>query len=185
VADGSLHAYLYDHGSMTDLGTFGGYGATPFDVNDLGQLVAGVTLDATGTSSHAIMYANGVVTDLGSLGGAVASPLAVNNDGTVIGWSFLNGQSNMHAFVYRDGKMADLNLLADLPAGWTLSMARDINDAGQIIARGCNGTTGACSWMELNLISPVPEPAAPALFLAGLLPLAWRIGRVRRTARPQ
>jgi hypothetical protein len=53
--------------------------------------------------------------------------------------------------------MLDLNSLVTLPAGWTLTEAWDINNAGQIV--------GYASFNGLNrafLLTPVPEPTTVA-----------------------
>ena len=58
--------------------------------------------------------------------------------------------------------MLDLNDLVDLPAGWTLTYAADINDAGQIVGHGIkNGLKRA------YLLTPIPEPCTLVLLCMG------------------
>ena len=59
---GEEHAFLWQDGVMTDLGTLRGknYGTYAFAINDLGQ-VLGYSND------HAFLWQDGVMTDLGPL----------------------------------------------------------------------------------------------------------------------
>ena len=56
------------------------------------------------------------VQDLGTLGGSSSWASAINDSGQVIGSSYLAGDQNRHAFLYKDGKMTDLGTLGALPA---------------------------------------------------------------------
>jgi len=47
-----------------------------------------------------------------------------------------NGSLNYHAFIYRAGKMKDLNKLIPQNSGWVLKQATGINDSGQIVGWG-------------------------------------------------
>ena len=52
-----------------------------------------------------------------------------------------------HAFLYTDHHMVDLNSLVDLPSGWQLISAGDINDAQQILATACRwSAVPRCDW---------------------------------------
>ena len=59
--------------------------------------------------------------------------------------------------------MTNLNSLIDPLSGWQIEDARDINDAGQIAAFGCNVST-----CHALLLTPVPEPQTWAMLVAGL-----------------
>src|SRR5262249_7362601 len=48
--------------------------------------------------------------------------------------------STIHAFVWKNGVMTDLNKLIPSRPAWTLLQASDINNAGQIVGRGVVGT---------------------------------------------
>jgi probable HAF family extracellular repeat protein len=70
--------------------------------------------------------------DLGTLGSDPSKASGVNNHGDVVGASNITN-SKRHAFLWRKGRMTDLNDF--LPAGtpWVLQDAFSINDDGQIV----------------------------------------------------
>src|SRR5437667_8167708 len=62
-----IHAFLWENGTMTDLGTLGGSTARAYDINDKGQVV-GVSSTSSGLY-HACLWEDGTMTDLGTVGG--------------------------------------------------------------------------------------------------------------------
>jgi probable HAF family extracellular repeat protein len=158
-----MHAFLYANGTMTDLG--GGLrGPMPQAINNLNQIV-GIM------NNHAFVYRNGAFTDLGGLPGADQTyATGINDQGVIVGHSLHTAlsPSGYRAFVSTDGQtLQDLTLLVDPASGWTVQQATGINNGGQIVAYGDHngGVTHAL------LLTPIPEPAAPAslCILAGLL----------------
>jgi chitinase len=78
-------------------------------------------------ANHAFLYTNGVLTDLSALMGKnFGIAYDINNTGQIVGVT--GAQNGYHAFLYSGGTMTDLGTLG----GW-LSVARGINDAGQIV----------------------------------------------------
>ena len=140
-----------------------------FALNNAGDVVGQGRL-ATGEYMP-VIYRDGMPVSLGSLGGIhqfVSGGYAedINNQGWIVGTA-AKSFTEVAAFLYRDGRMHDLNdlLVARDAAQWQLSSASEINDRGQMLAFGTakGGDTGA--WM---LLTPVPEAQTWALMLAGL-----------------
>jgi probable HAF family extracellular repeat protein len=131
------HAFLWQDGAMYDLGTLGGLQSQAFAINELGQIVgqSNVSIGILGT--HAFLrHSDGWMQDLGTLGGRDSFAYGINNNGLVVGAS-QNAKGIMHAFVYADGVMTDLNDLIPPDSGWfVLREAREINDNGQIVGTG-------------------------------------------------
>jgi len=174
-AGGYFHAYLYQDGTLQDLGTLTGNGINTFsmgnDINNLGQV-------AGWSGSGAFLYSNGSMIDLGALGDYGSSATALNDNGLVVGTSYSRltpGGTGEHAFLYAGGAMVDLNTLVAPLDGWELTIAQDINAAGQILGTACRN--GTCASV---LLTPVPEPAASLLLLAGLGTLAPLAARRRQ-----
>ena len=76
------------------------------------------------------------IVDLGTLGGTNSYGYSINIRGHVTGYSDIPGDSGQHAFLYRDGKMIDLNTLLPRSSKWTLLSGYGINDRGQITGYG-------------------------------------------------
>ena len=157
------HAFLYHDGTMQDLGTLGGGFSWAHAINDAGQ-VAGYSLIAGDAAWHPFLYSDGVMHDLGSFGGDIGEARAINSAGVVVGYSSFAGFGFSHAFVVANGSLVDLNTVTDGLGIQVLTDAVGINDAGQIVANSCNDF-GYCAPV---LLTPVPEPPAALLLLAGM-----------------
>jgi probable HAF family extracellular repeat protein len=128
---------------------------------------AGCLLLALAVPAQAATYA---ITELGTLGGSFSFAYGVNDEAEVVGTSNVPGADNAHAFLYRDGRMWDLNDPADAASrGWILSCARAINASGQIVGFGnVRGQTMAFlltpdAWVRGG------RPARPGGPIAGLV----------------
>ena len=175
-----FHAFIYEGGAMTDLGSFTGAYSVAQSINDRGAVVgwsnAGLNLD------HAFLYSAGVMTDLGTLTGQGTSvAYGINNAGQVVGWSEVANRDS-RAILYEDGAMVDLDMLLDPASGWTLQAAYAINDLQQIAAYGCN--RGTCQALLLDPVSQVPEPRTDAMLLAGLALLGCSLRGKGRPSPP-
>jgi probable HAF family extracellular repeat protein len=85
----------------------------PFGINSAGQ-VCGTSW--TG-ADRALLWDHGTLQDLGDLGGGFATATKINDAGHVTGESWVGHDSEIHAFLWRDGVMHDLGLLPG-SGGW-------------------------------------------------------------------
>ena len=133
TADGPTHAFLFDAGKVTDLGTPGNH---PDDMSSATAInAAGHVVGWTDGTTSGAFYWNGtmhVISVASGPGGDMAS--GINAADWVVG--FHDTGAGTTAFVWPGaGSAVDLNTRAlDLPAGWTLTGANAINDSGQIAA---------------------------------------------------
>jgi len=133
------HAFLYDNGIMTDLGTLGGSQSTGYAIRNDG-LILGFSSLAGDEVSHPFLWENGVMTDLGGMPGTTGTAELVNTINShrdMVGYSQLTlGGDQLHAVLYRNGTYTDLNTVLPPGSGWSLYLAERINDAGQIVGIG-------------------------------------------------
>ncbi len=177
VYEDNRRAFLYNNGSMQNLGTLvGDTFSAAYSINDNGQAVG-----QSGKSefdTRAFLYANGAMQDLGNLGGSFAIASSINNNGLVVGLSSISEDTtNTRAFLYSNGSMHDLNSFLDITtkeAGWTLNSAGAINDNGQIVGYATNTNFFGS---RAFLLSPVPEPETYAMLLVGLGLLGFVVRR--------
>jgi probable HAF family extracellular repeat protein len=145
--------------------------ATARGINDLGQVVGNYTTaggyEAFRTEPNSPV--SPATDSLGTLGRVASDAYAINDSGEVVGdvVNFSFGEP-VHAFVYLDNTMYDLNNLANVPAGWTLEQATAVNDSGQIVGWGQTNLDQDFGF----LLTPVPEPSSVLLFIAGAMALA-------------
>ena len=190
------HAVLWERdGSVHDLGNLGGtsnsavlaLGNVAVSVNDRGQ-VSGLSAlpEITGNGCpgnppnpvcfpfHPFLWTKETgMRDLGLLPGDFdGAGLGMNNLGEVVGPSFSSPgptSGNPRAFLYRDGKMHDLNALVPPDSPLYLLIAYGINDAGQIAGFGVNSNGDIHAYLatpcnrdqvDKDLLTAPPEGAA-------------------------
>lgn len=138
----SAHAFSDLNGALTDLGTLGGSSSYALAVNASGEIVGESRISGDG-AVHAFVDQNGVMKDIGTLPGMANSvATAINANGDVVGYSYNDANlatqgMTEHAFLYRNGRMYDLNALFSA-SGWTLGAANGINDSGQVVGNGAD-----------------------------------------------
>ncbi len=159
---GSTRAFRYDNGVMKDLGSFSSGPSYACAINDAGTIV-GYSFTSQGYY-HAFRYVNGVMQDLGALRGGSSEAYGINSSGVIVGASDALGSSGWtrHAVVYMNGSVIDLAPYLASAGFAGLSVARDINDNGDIV--GYAADSGG--YLHAFLLS-VPEPSTPALLLLG------------------
>ncbi len=155
---GSVHAFIWQTGIMTDLGSLGGLSgyASASGINDIGQVVGYATAfdglihaflltpeDTDGNGAPDRWFRdsnidgkNDLMLDLG----ANSYAYDVNNAGRVVG--LLGTGSYQHAFRWQNGIMTDLGTL-----GGDSSNATAINDAGQVTGVSGTSTGGSSAFL--------------------------------------
>lgn len=176
ASNSTPHGFLWQNGTMSDLGTLGGSTSYAVRINQSGQIVGYAATTGNG-AMHAVVWQNGIMTDLGAYGNSTSYGSGINNSGQIVGAAFTAPGNNVrHAILWQNGIMTDLNDVT-LGSGWILDWAFAINDYGAIVGTGINpsGQTHAF------LLTGVPEPSSIALAGLGVAGFAWRWRR--RSAR--
>lgn len=143
---------VWNNGTITKIGTFGGNLSYALGVNDWGEVVGGaentVPDDFTGgfpcldancwpaaTQWRAFFWQNGTLSDLGTLGGNDAFSMLINDFGQVSGVSYTNttpnpttGVPTMDPFLWQNHRMIDLGTL-----GGTYGYPNGMNVWGQVV----------------------------------------------------
>lgn len=140
------HGVLWQKdGTPTNLGTLGSDDFTvPAAINDEGEVV-GASKVADGTVHPFLWTREKGIQDLGEPEGAFATGIpcchTINNRGEIVGFSL--GANGPHAYLWKQGRMIDLNTAIPADSGWTLLFNESINDRGQIAGWGIspNGET--------------------------------------------
>jgi probable HAF family extracellular repeat protein len=136
------HAFLWQAGTMTDLGSiFGADFNYATHIDNSGRILGTADLAGDG-SAHAFLWISGQITDLPPFSGDLVSwGDSMNRAGQIVGSSGMreNGfapfqvmRCPCHALLWENGQPIDLN--TRIAAKWDLDFATSINDNGEILA---------------------------------------------------
>jgi probable HAF family extracellular repeat protein len=158
--DGCWHGFLWENGTMTDLGTLGaGFLSYAYSINDRGDIVGISTrADYPFDEWHAVSWSNGVITDLGTVPAARQTFVFGNNNGAAVG-SFTDAAGHTYPLLWTHAGITALPTLA----GATYTETYKINNRGDAVGVSANH---AVLW------------SGGAITDLGLLPGAvWTFGR--------
>jgi probable HAF family extracellular repeat protein len=132
-AGGQYGGCVWQSGEIVDLNPLtGGTRDDAYAINNVGQVVGWSGI--TGGTQHACLWNSpNNITDLGALSQQSSFATSVNDAGQVVGWSFLSDNTTIHAFLWENGVLTDLNSIVPVKPGWVLQKANGINNAGQIV----------------------------------------------------
>jgi probable HAF family extracellular repeat protein len=174
-------AVIWDGNTVKDLGTLYENFNSANDINNA-DIIVGSSMVAVGIW-HATRWSETGITDLGALtpiveGSSRSGANAINEAGQVVGYSILDGNpyaTIQHATLWDGEAIIDLNHALD-PAsaqfGWNIVNAYDINNKGVIVAEAWHA-----GFQHAVVLTPVPEPEAFMLLLAGLGLLGFKLRR--------
>jgi probable HAF family extracellular repeat protein len=129
--DQTYHPFLWENGSMRDLGTLGGDNGTALWLTDTGEVVGQADLPGS-EHHHAFLWRSGTMTDLGTLG-INSTAIMMNSAGQIVGKS-QTPDGLLHAFLWeKRGPIVDLNTLIPAGSNLILEEAENINERGEIL----------------------------------------------------
>lgn len=143
-SSGISHAFLWQRGTMQDLGSLAGESgfSEAFSLNAAGAVVGRSAIPEGG--QRAFLWWRGEMRNLGTVNELRFSRAnAINNSRTIVGTASRFEGFSGTAVVWLEGQIHDLNTLVSAP-GWVLTRGEGINDAGEIVGFGTlNGQTRA------------------------------------------
>src|SRR5258705_745555 len=168
---GDVHAFLWQDGTMTDLGTLGGHSSSATGVNARGQVVGfAATADEV---IHAVVWDHGITTDLGE-----GRACAINAAGQIV------GESEGRAVVWDHDRKIDIGL-AGFGTGSINSLCDlglfehgpTINAAGDVALNSCthDGVCSAYVW-DRSVLTKLDDLGGSEATAFGMNAPGWILG---------
>ena len=133
--NGCSHAFLWQEGQMIDLGALGGSWASATAINESGMVIGWAFVPGgSPRNAHAFVWEHAQMRDLGTLGGKTSRAYGLNSLGQVVGYAE-TASGDTSAFIWRNGRMMDLNGSLASNSGWRVTCGDAINDRGQSLIR--------------------------------------------------
>jgi probable HAF family extracellular repeat protein len=135
--NGQDHAFIWNAGVMSDLGTLpGGGGSAGYVINNHGQVAGygqrGEPCGGNSTPTHALLHRDNQMLDMNVASGCYSAAFSLSDNGLVVGM-YLNPSSNKYrGFLYNTGS-TQFTDLGTLNWGDGSSWAGDVNAATQVV----------------------------------------------------
>jgi len=130
---GLRHAYRWENGVMTDLGTLG-FPTAQSEAHDINNHGVVVGIVGGGDPNRAFLWENGVQTEIGP-SEIRKSAYGINDAKQVVGIHVVAPIGDQHAFLWENGTLTDLGTL-----GGIYSIAWDVNESGQVVGKAFSTT---------------------------------------------
>jgi probable HAF family extracellular repeat protein len=131
---GTYLAFVWERGEMRALPTLGGTWGEAHAINN-SSVIVGYAEDEPGFW-RPVKWINELAIELPTLGGFSGAARDVNESGWIVGYSSVTAQPSARATLWINDAAFQLDALALLPVGSSLSFARGLNNVGQIVADG-------------------------------------------------
>lgn len=154
-----VHALLWDHGKVTNLGSLGGaFGNQAHAMNNRGQVVGSSDLAGDAVFHGFVWNQSTGMQDVPPLAGDTYSvALAINDPGEVVGLSIDASFTVLRAFIVVEGVPTDLNTLISADSPLQLQTACSINSRGEITGLAVEKSTGQYrGYLAIPVASAIP-----------------------------